>query len=684
LTPDGTGSPGGAGSPTPTEAAAAVPAGVLDGAGDLRADYAAVDWDASPVGPPEGWPAALRTAAALTFSTSFPVTLLWGPEHVLLYNEAYAALFPAKHPGALGRPCQEVFPEIWDDIGPLMRGVMSGGGAVHKVDQELHLVRRGFTEESYFTYAYSPVTGEDGAVEGVLDLVVETTASVVDARRAQLLGQLAELPTRLHDPLGLADLALPVLRTATKDLPLVELVVPGEPGRPRDLRLSDPPPETADRDLVVADGPAGRTAWLRVPGAGGAASRPLLAVLLSTGLAEDDVYLGFLRQVAAALGNAVAVATAIQAAASRAELRAAQVRRLVGLVRTLQELPGAEEPEALERVAATAASRLLGATGARLVLAGGGPETSPAPSTSRSGGLPLQVSHRHLGHLHLDWAPGRTLAHLSEEERAVLSVLTSSTAQALDRSSARRAEREATAAVRAIAEELQRSLLTAPPVVDGLEIAVRYSPAAEHAQVGGDWYDAFTTATGSLHLVIGDVTGHDQRAAAAMGQLRNTLRGVAHGGRSTPAGVLAELDAALPHLGVASLATAVLGTLSGPDDDGARQLVWSSAGHLPPLLLGAGGAPRLLDEPAELLLGIFPGTERTDHTTAMPRGATVLLYTDGLVERRGSDLQAGLAWLVEAAAAHEGACPEELCDALLELVGGRVDDDIALVAARVV
>jgi len=682
LRPDGTGSSGGGASSDPAGTAAAVPAGVLDGAGGLRADYAAVDWDASPVGPPQGWPASLRTAVALAFSTGFPVTLLWGPQHVLLYNEAYAALFPAKHPGALGRPCQEVFPEVWDDIGPLMRRVMSGGGGVHMVDQELHLVRRGFTEESYFTYAYSPVTGEDGTVEGVLDLVVETTASVVDARRARLLGQLAELPTRLHDPLDLADLALPVLRTATKDLPLVELVVPGEPERPRDLRLSGPPVETSGRDLVVVDGPAGRTAWLRVPGAGDAASRPLLAVLLSTGLAEDDVYLGFLRQVAAALGNAVAVATAIQAAAARAELRAAQVRRLVGLVRTLQELPGAEEPEALERVAATAASRLLGATGARLVLAGGGQEAAPATPTS--GGLPLQVSHRHLGHLHLDWAPGRALQHLSEEERAVLSVLTSSTAQALDRSSARRAEREATAAVRAIAEELQRSLLTAPPTVDGLEIAVRYSPAAEHAQVGGDWYDAFTTATGALHLVIGDVTGHDQRAAAAMGQLRNTLRGVAHGGRSTPAGVLAELDAALPHLGVASLATAVLGTLSGPDDDGARQLVWSSAGHLPPLLVGAGGPPRLLDEPAELLLGIFPGTERTDHTTTMPRGATVLLYTDGLVERRGSDLQTGLAWLVEAAAALEGAGPEELCDALLELVGGRVDDDIALVAARVV
>ncbi|MBF5082260.1 PP2C family protein-serine/threonine phosphatase [Quadrisphaera sp. INWT6] len=682
MRPDGAGSSGGAGSPAPDETAAAAASGVLHGAGALRADYAAVDWDASPVGPPGGWSTALRTAASLAFSTSFPVTLLWGPEHVLLYNEAYAALFPAKHPEALGRPCQEVFPEIWDEIGPLMRGVMSGGGAVHMVDQELHLVRRGFTEESYFTYAYSPVTGDGGVVEGVLDLVVETTASVVDARRARLLGQLAELPTRLHDPLGLAALALPVLRTATKDLPLVELVVPGEPERPRDLRLSGPPPEAADSDLVVVDGPAGRTAWLRVPGAGAASSRPLLAVLLSTGLAEDDVYLGFLRQVAAALGNAVAVATAIQAAAARAELRAAQVRRLVGLVRTLQELPGAEEPEALERVTATAASRLLGATGARLVLADGAAEA--AATTARGAGIPLQVSHRHLGHLHVDWAPGRALQHLSEEERAVLSVLTSSTAQALDRSSARRAEREATAAVRAIAEELQRSLLTAPPAVDGLEIAVRYSPAAEHAQVGGDWYDAFTTPTGALHLVIGDVTGHDQRAAAAMGQLRNTLRGVAHGGRSTPARVLGELDAALPHLGVTSLATAVLGTLSGADDDGARQLVWSSAGHLPPLLVGAGGPPRLLEEPAELLLGLFPGTPRTDHTTAMPRGATVLLYTDGLVERRGSDLQAGLSWLLEATAALEGAGPEELCDALLEMVGGRVDDDIALVAVRVV
>ncbi len=171
-------------------------------------------------------------------------------------------------------------------------------------------------------------------------------------------------------------------------------------------------------------------------------------------------------------------------------------------------------------------------------------------------------------------------------------MLASSASQALDRSRTRAAQRVATEAVRAIAEELQRSLLTDPPAVPGLEVAVRYLPAAEHAQVGGDWYDVFTTATGDVQVVIGDVTGHDQRAAAAMGQLRNLQRGVAHSDGGSPSQVLAELDNAWDHLGITSLATTVLGSLSRPGPDGGRDLV----GSPPPTpavrrAAGAGGGP---------------------------------------------------------------------------------------------
>ncbi|MGQ7297062.1 PP2C family protein-serine/threonine phosphatase [Quadrisphaera sp. KR29] len=660
--------------------------GPFAAAGELRSAYASVDWGASPVGAPHTWSPALRTALSLAFATSFPVTLLWGPRFVLLYNAAYAQMLPGKHPWGLGLPCQDVFPEIWDQIGPLMEGVLAGGDAVRMVDQELYIDRRGFPEESYFDYCYSPVRGADGSVEGVLDIAVDTTHQVVERRRSALLRRLADLPWVLRSTQDLARVALPVLRTDPQDLPLVELHVPGEPARRLEAALPGDAPTAVEDAVVVGPGPAGRTAWLRVPGVGPAAQRPLLVVALAPGIAEDEHYLGFLRQVAAALGNALAVAGAAEAAAARAELQGAQVRRLVGLVRVLQELPEAEDVEQLERVVERGAARLLGARGAHLTLGEPGEPGEPGGTAVAEGrgAVHLDVGERHLGELQLAWAAGQRHTELTEEDRAVLSVLASSTAQALDRAAAREAEQRATAAVRAIAEELQRSLLTEPPAVTGLDLAVRYVPALEHAQVGGDWYDAFTTATGALQLVIGDVTGHDQRAAAAMGQLRNLLRGIAHSGRRTPARVLAELDAALPHLGVTSLATAVLASLAAPEPDGSRELVWSSAGHLPPLLLVPGAAPRLLEEPAELLLGLQAGTPRTDHRTVLPPGATVLLYTDGLVERRGVDLSRGLAWLRGAAAGLDGASPDEVCDALLGMVGGRLDDDIALVAVRLV
>ncbi|PWJ53798.1 Serine phosphatase RsbU, regulator of sigma subunit [Quadrisphaera granulorum] len=669
--------------------------GPFAAAGELRGAYDAVDWASSPVGSPETWSTALRTALSLAFATTFPVTLLWGPRFVLLYNGAYARMLPGKHPWGLGRPCAEVFGEIWDQIQPLMQGVLDGRGAVRMVDQELYIDRRGFSEEGYFDYCYSPVTGDDGTIEGVLDIAVDTTQQVLERRRTALLRRLADLPAVLRSTHDLARVALPVLRTDPADLPLVELLVPGEAARRVDPRLAVPPPRPVEDAVVLGTSPAGRTAWLRVPGVAVPAERPLLVVGLSTGLAEDEHYLGFLWQVAAALGNAHAVASAAEAAHARADLQGAQVRRLVGLVRVLQELPEATDVEQLERVVARGAARLLGARGAQVSLGAPRAEDAATAQTAGSiqgaasagvaegrGAVHLDVGDRHLGELQLVWGEGQRQTKVTEEEQAVLSVLASSTAQALDRAAAREAERRATEAVRAIAEELQRSLLTEPPRVRGLDLAVRYVPAAEHAQVGGDWYDAFTTATGALQLVIGDVTGHDQRAAAAMGQLRNLLRGIAHSGQRSPAQVLAELDAALPHLGVTSLATAVLGSLSAPEADGSRELVWSSAGHLPPLLLEPGSAPRLLEEPSELLLGLQAATRRTDHRTRLPAGATVLLYTDGLVERRGVDLSLGLAWLTKAAADLEGASPDEVCDGLLDLVGGRVDDDIALLAVR--
>ncbi|QCB93568.1 SpoIIE family protein phosphatase [Cellulomonas shaoxiangyii] len=241
------------------------------------------------------------------------------------------------------------------------------------------------------------------------------------------------------------------------------------------------------------------------------------------------------------------------------------------------------------------------------------------------------------------------------------------------------------AARRDLAEELQRSLLTELPEPDQLELAARYLPAATAAQIGGDWYDAFLVRDGGTCLVIGDVTGHDLRAAVSMAQIRNVLRGGAHAVVQPPASILSALDWAMHDLAVGAMSTAVLAKVEHPPDlaaQGLRLLRWANAGHLPPLLLHPDGRAELLRRPSDLLLGLRAHTERRDHALVLPPGATVLLYTDGLVERRGERLSAGLERLrvhVEGLAALPLG---ELCDRLVDDLATGSDDDVALLAVR--
>ncbi|WP_369130736.1 SpoIIE family protein phosphatase [Modestobacter roseus] len=238
-----------------------------------------------------------------------------------------------------------------------------------------------------------------------------------------------------------------------------------------------------------------------------------------------------------------------------------------------------------------------------------------------------------------------------------------------------------------IAESLQRSLLTDPPQPAHEEIAVRYLPAAAAAQVGGDWYDAFVQRGAGTMLVIGDVVGHDTAAAAAMGQLRGLLRGIATYSGGGPAEVLRGLDESMETLVVGTLATAAVARFEQTTDELARgvtRLVWASAGHPPPLVIAPDGVVTVLDDGrADLLLGVDPAVRRRDRVHLLERGDTVVLYTDGLVERRDASLDDGLARLVDAAADLAGASLDELCDGVLDrMVHGRPDDDVALVAVR--
>lgn len=238
---------------------------------------------------------------------------------------------------------------------------------------------------------------------------------------------------------------------------------------------------------------------------------------------------------------------------------------------------------------------------------------------------------------------------------------------------------------RDLAEELQYGLLAGLPEVADLELAARYWPATQGVRVGGDWYDAFRTGDGSISLVVGDVAGHDRDAAVVMAQVRNLLRGIAYAVGDSPAVVLTKLDEALAELNVDALTTAVLASITrSVADDGSTQhrVRWSNAGHPPPLLISPDGQPELLTQTNDLLLGLQPDVQRREHTLLLAPGAKLLLYTDGLVERRQENLDVGLERLCSAAGRLATLDLDTLCAALMDELSGGAEDDVALLAVR--
>ncbi|MGY1813389.1 SpoIIE family protein phosphatase [Blastococcus sp. SYSU D00820] len=224
---------------------------------------------------------------------------------------------------------------------------------------------------------------------------------------------------------------------------------------------------------------------------------------------------------------------------------------------------------------------------------------------------------------------------------------------------------------------LQANLLPpSPPRVEGLSVAVRYVAATRGADVGGDFYDVVPLAADQVGLAVGDVVGHDITAAATMGQLRSVYRALLPD-RPPPSAVIDRLQAGWSLLGLQRMATALFGTL----DPGTGQLRLASAGHLPPLLL-EGGQAWFLDVRPSRMLGAPPApSPAAEWAGVLPAGATLVLFTDGLVESRTADIDEGLAALLSAATAHATADPGELVDRLLEeLVGEHRADDVALLA----
>ena len=537
-------------------------------------------WDQTPLGRPSTWHPALRQAVQLCFSTTFPVMIAWGPEHTMIYNDGYRDMLGTdKRLNAMGRPSKEVWAEVWDYVGGLFAEVERTGQSTGAVDQMLVMNRSGFDEETSFTFSYSPITDEEGAVLGILNITSETTASVVDRRRLKTVDELhAAMSDHRGDIDALAAAVLHVLGEsddiAAAELHLTEggdLVLAGS---------TDP-----DRAEVVPAEVVHRAWSTRTP----VSSQPTLVAPLVR--AQDPAARGVL----------------VLEASPRRPYDAAQRSFLV-------------------LVASTVSAALGSAT----------------------------------------------------DLRRELDLLTAY-AELADRDAQRTHESSLA---------LQHSLLTAPPEPDHLHIVVRYHPASDHLEIGGDWYDSFLTEDGSTILVIGDVTGHDHHAAAAMGQIRGIIRAIAYDRGEVPSQVLMRSDKAIHGLNLGPTATASAIVARVEQDrldlrDRSRTIRWSNAGHPPPVILRADGSVEVLRRQNDLILGIIPEHERHDFTVTLADNDTLLFYTDGLIERRNRTMTASVEALVSTLEGRQDEDLPSLCDHVLRtLVPEQADDDVALVMVR--
>ncbi|HEY8216896.1 MAG TPA: SpoIIE family protein phosphatase [Acidimicrobiia bacterium] len=283
--------------------------------------------------------------------------------------------------------------------------------------------------------------------------------------------------------------------------------------------------------------------------------------------------------------------------------------------------------------------------------------------------VPLVAWGRAVGFLAAHYAEDRVF---TEVDRVVFTTLGSVSAQALERAQRFESERE-TASV------LQQSMLPAQlPDLPNVSISARYSSAGE-LEVGGDWYDAIALDDGSVVVTVGDVVGRGLAAAAAMGQLRSAIHALALA-TTQPSDVLATLDRYATAVDGARLATVAIARLIPTTES----LVYASAGHVPAVLVLPDGTTRLLEPSGSLPLDAMPDPERDELRVDFPTGSTLVLYSDGLIERRGESLDVGLQRLVRTAGALHRADVESMCEHIVAALLPRSEqrDDVAVLCVR--
>ena len=203
-------------------------ANLFSGGGEMGAIMRSTDWSKTKLGPVEDWPRSLQTMLGVVLGSRFPMLLWWGPELLHLYNDAYRPMLRDKHPASLAAPAAEIWAEVWDVAGPMAHSVQQGGSATWTEDLQLFINSGSMAEETYFTFSYSPVPGDDGSIGGLLNTVQETTAKVQSERQIRMLHDLAARAADAKTEDEAYRIAAEVLSANELDLPFALLYVLNE------------------------------------------------------------------------------------------------------------------------------------------------------------------------------------------------------------------------------------------------------------------------------------------------------------------------------------------------------------------------------------------------------------------------------------------------------------------------
>ena len=531
----------------------------LAGRSEMGSRVAEFDWASTSLGAADAWPAELRAAVQMCLSTRFPVLIVAGPERITVYNDSYAVILGGvKHPAALGTPAIDVWPEIWEHIGPEFARVYETGEPTWHEDERLVIDRYGFPEECFFRWSFSPILDARGEAIGVLDIVTETTTSVIAQRR---LGCLTDLDAALADAGSVTEVCVasttaldrwkPAVRMADVFLHVDDELILAASNR-RGPHASAATLDDADRILhrpvvlEASDRPV-PTVTLPIGGQSGSEAVGAIVLALNDERPFDEGYVQFVELVAASIGAAL----------------------------------------------------------------------------------------------------DRTRRHDIEVDQ-----------------------------YRRIGDTLQQAMLE--PASNFRTVAARYLPASGNLAVGGDWYDVIQLPNGTRGLVVGDCVGHGLDAAAAMSQLRAATRSMLLQGLS-PAETLDGLHHFSRSVTGAFNATAVCMVVNPAEGE----LTWARAGHPYPVVVRSDGVD-WLDDVGGPPLGFGQEPKYRNSVRHLGLDDLIVLYSDGLIERRGESIDEGFRRLEAAVAGQHGRGAKDVVDHLVTtLLPSTPRDDVVVVVKQV-